>query len=275
MFFPSAVKGWLLTGQERYKVSALAAARALAGQFNSRGGFIPGWGFFGGEDWSGSVLIDTLMNLPLLVWAVQQGEHQHLMNVVRRHTATALENHLRDDGSVCHVFRFDPANGQPLGASTYQGLAPESSWARGQSWALTGLAILARMTGDNSYQEASKRVAAYLMSRLPDDLVPPWDFCAIGPGQPKDSSAAAIASYGLLKLFQLTGEEEYLDTAAKLLRALVTHCGNTSDEGGLLLHTTADFPHGLGIDESTMYGDYYYLKSLIALEKMLGTSRTQ
>jgi unsaturated chondroitin disaccharide hydrolase len=268
MFFPSAIKGWQVTGEERYRSSALAAARALAGQFNSRGGFIPGWGFFGGEDWSGSVLIDTLMNLPLLVWAARQGEGEDLMEVVRRQVDTSLKHHLRADGSVAHVVKFDPADGRPIGAATYQGLSAQSAWARGQAWALTGLALLAGMTGDAGHREASKRVAAYFVSQLPQDLIPPWDFSAVGAGQPKDSSAAAIASYGLLKLFQLTDDRHYFHTASKLLRALAVTCANTSDEGGLLLHATADFPHGLGIDESTMYGDFYYLKSLIALERL-------
>lgn len=268
MFFPSAIKGWQLTGDQRYYDSALAAANALAGQFNRDAGFIPGWGFFGGEDWSGSVLIDTLMNLPLLVWAVQQGADKQLMEVVRRHAATALQNHLREDGSVFHVFKFDPSNGRPRGGDTYQGLAPDSSWARGQSWAITGLAILARMTGDAGYLDASERVAAYFVSQLPQDGVPPWDFKATGANQPKDSSAGAIASYGFQKLYQVTGKRQYLDTASSLLQALASTCGNSSNAGGLLLHATADLPHGLGIDESTMYGDYYYLKSLMSLRAL-------
>ncbi len=269
MFYPSAIKGWRLTGEERYRQAAMAAARALAGQFNPRGGFIPGWGFFGGEDWSGSVLIDTLMNLPLLVWAVQQGESADLMDVVRRHTDTALANHLRADGSVSHVFKFDTASGAPLGPATYQGLSADSSWARGQGWALTGLAMLAEKTGEQKYRAASERIAARFVSQLPDKVVPPWDFSAVGPEQPRDSAAGAIASFGMLKLYQLTGEARHRATATKLLQALAATCANRTDDGGLLLHATADLPHGLGIDESTMYGDFYYLKALILLDKLV------
>jgi len=265
MFYPSAIKGWERTGNARYRDAALAAADALARQFNAQGGFIPGWGFFGGAEWSGLVLIDTLMNLPLLVWAAGHGGNDKLMDVVRRHVATALRHQLRANGSVCHMFRFDPATGAPAGPDTYQGLAPDSSWARGQAWAMTGLAILAQMTGVGTYREASERVAGYFLDHLPDDGVPAWDFTAEGPREPKDSSAAAIASYGLQKLHQVTGARRYLDSAARLLQALATTCANRSGTGGLLLHATADLPHGLGIDESTMYGDYYYLKSLMLL----------
>jgi unsaturated chondroitin disaccharide hydrolase len=267
MFFPSAIKGWLLTGKQSYHDAAMAAASALARQYNPRTRSIPGWGFFGGEDWSGSVLVDTLMNMPLLVWAVQQNGDKQLMDVVREHTATTLKHHMREDSSFYHVFKFDPETGEPLHGDTYQGLAPDSAWARGQSWAITGLAILARMTGEKSYLDASERVASYFMSQLPADGVPPWDFKAPGVDQPKDASAGAIASYGFQKLYQVTGDRRHLQTASKLLQALASTCGNGSDEGGLLLHATADLPHGFGIDESTMYGDYYYLKSLMLLRK--------
>jgi unsaturated chondroitin disaccharide hydrolase len=266
MFYPSAIKGWELTGHERYRDSAMAAAGALARQFNEQGQFIPGWGFFGGVDWAGSVLIDTLMNLPLLAWAVQHGADPRLMDVVQRHVATSLRYQLRGDGSVCHMFRFDPASGAPSGPETYQGLAPGSSWARGQAWAMTGLAILANMTGVTHYRESSERVASYFRRHLPAHRIPPWDFKAEGPQEPWDSSAGAIASYGFQNLYRASGDRQYLDDARELLEALAARCANPSDAGGLLLHATADLPHGLGIDESTMYGDYYYLKSLLLFD---------
>lgn len=267
MFFPSAIKGWELTGDARYHDSAMAAARSLAGQFNEAGGFIPGWGFFGAADWSGSVLIDTLMNLPLLVWAARQTGDDKLMQVVHRHAATALKHQLRADGSVFHMFRFDPVTGAAAGGDTYQGLGPDSSWARGQAWAMTGLAILAQMTGDASYAAASARIADYFDGQLPADRIPPWDFAATDDSPPKDSSAAAIASFGFQKLHEVTREPRHLAAASSLLRALSNRCANRGETGGLLLHATADLPHGLGIDESTMYGDYYYLKSLVRLRK--------
>jgi len=265
MFYPSAVQAWRRTGEARYRQAALDAAAALAGQFNATAGFIPGWGFFGKHDWTGSVLVDTLMNLPLLVWAARQGGDARLIEIARGQVAKTLAHHQRPDGSFYHVYRFDPATGAGLGGDTYQGLDPESAWARGQAWAITGLAILAAMTGDARFRRSSEAVAAYFLDRLPAHGVPPWDFAAPGADQPWDSSAGAIASYGFLRLHGLTGEQRHLDAATRLLRALALHCGNGSDAGGLLLHATADLPHGLGIDGSTMYGDFYYLKALMTL----------
>lgn len=264
MFYPSAVKGWRITDDERYLHAALTAANSLAAQFNPQAGFIPGWGFFGGEDWSGSVLIDTLMNLPLLVWATSHGADARLLDVVRRHAKTALANHQREDGSVFHVYRFDPADGTPVAGDTYQGLGALSAWSRGQGWALAGFAMLADMTGSQEYLLAAQRVAAYVEKQLPEDLIPPWDYSASG-GAVKDSSAAAITAYGLLRLWELTSDKRHLDLAETMLEALCARCLIRDDRAPILAHATADLPHGLGVDESTIYGDYYFLKSLLAL----------
>lgn len=266
MFYPSAVRGFRLTGETRYRDAAITAARSLALQFNDEGGYIPGWGFFGGAEWQGLVLIDTLMNLPLLAWAARETGDDSLLDVAHRHAATSLRHQLRADGSVYHMFRFDAASGVPLGGDTYQGAGPDSAWTRGQAWAFTGLAILGAMTGDALYPAASARIANYFLSSLAPDGIPPWDFHDGRPDAPRDASAAAIAAYGLIRLGHLTGDRGYHNQAIRLLEALWLRCANHGEQGGLLLHATADLPHGLGVDESTVYGDYYYVKALAALE---------
>lgn len=263
MFVPSAVAGWRQTGRSDYHEAALDAARALAGQYNPRARYIPGWGFFGSEDWGGKVLIDTLMNLPFLVWAVEQGADRGLLDVVRNHVETSLQFLQRPDGSVYHRYQFDSATGTPIGGDTYQGLGPESSWTRGQGWALGGLAMLGTQLGEARYLRASERVADYFLSAMPESGIAPWDFHATGDAVPRDSSASAIAAFGLLRLHKATGSERYREASQALLQALHQHCANRGNDGGILLHATADLPHDLGVDESVMYGDYYYLKALL------------
>ena len=265
MFYPSAIAGWRLTGEESYHAAALNAAESLARQFNEAGGFIPGWGFFGGEEWAGAVLIDTLMNLPLLVWASDNDGGGRLLRVVDTHTAKALDNHLRADGSVFHVYHFSP-QGEPLRGDTYQGLAPGSAWSRGQGWAIAGLSMLAGARGNKRYREAAQQVAQFIMANLPADRIPLWDYRDGAASAPKDASAGAISAFGLLRLFKITQKAEYLSCAEEMLKALSESCLSDENEG-LLSHATADLPHGLGIDESTIYGDYYFLKALLELKK--------
>lgn len=265
MFCPSAVTGYELTGDARLRDAALEAARSLATQFNARGGFIPGWGFFGDAGWEGAVLIDTLMNLPLLLWAARESDDlERLRAVALSHGETSLGHHLRSDGSTFHVYRFDPQTGEPVCGDTYQGKAAGSCWSRGQAWAIAGCARLARLGAGSRYRVAAERAAAYFLDHLPDDLIPYWDFDA-EPDEPRDASAGAIAAYGLL----LLDDEDAADAAARCLRALVEHAQAPPGHPAILLHATADLPHGLGVDESTIYGDYFFVRALQLLRNRI------
>jgi unsaturated chondroitin disaccharide hydrolase len=265
MFYPSAVVGWRLTGDPAYRQAAIDAARALAAQAQPTSGLIPGWGFFGGDDWEGSSLVDTLMNLPLLVWAASEAGEPTLRRVAERHADVSVAHHLRPDGSAYHVYRFDPESGRPLHGDTYQGLGPESRWSRGLAWAIAGLALLGEGLSKPDYLLAARRAVGFYRAHVPDDLVPFWDFDAGGPDgdEPRDSSAAAIAAYGMLRLARATGDEDLRAYALRALRSLSEAYAEAAPRLALLGHATADLPHGLGIDGATAYGDYYYLKALV------------
>jgi unsaturated chondroitin disaccharide hydrolase len=266
MFGPSTVRAFELTGEPRYRDAAVEAARTLAGQLNPRGGYIPGWGFFGEEDWSGASLVDTLMNLPLLLWASAQTGDDHCRDIALVHGATSLGHHLRPDGATFHVFRFDPETGKPLAGDTYQGLRSDSCWARGQAWTITGCAQLAAAGAPPAYRDAAERAAGWFLDHLPADLIPYWDFDA-PDGSPRDASAGAIAAYGLLILAGLGTDLPAAESAARILQALVRDAQAPPGHPAILLHATADLPHGLGIDESTIYGDYFFVEALRELRR--------
>jgi unsaturated chondroitin disaccharide hydrolase len=267
MFGPSAVRGWEITGDVRYRDAAVAAAGTLAGQVNPNGGFIPGWGFFGAEDWSGASLVDTLMNLPLLLWASAITGDDAYRRAALVHGNTSIEHHVRPDGATYHVFHFDPDTGEPLRPGTHQGLRAGSCWARGQGWAITGCAQLAAAGAGDAFHEVSERAAGWYIDNVPDDLIPYWDFDAAEDGQPRDASAGAIAAYGLLQLAALGTSLPAVEVAESTLRALVTEAQAPQGHPAILLHATADLPHGLGIDESTIYGDYFFVEALRALRR--------
>ncbi len=278
MFYPSAVVGWRLTGDARYREAGIDAAHALAAQAHPVGGFIPGWGFFGGQDWVGSSLVDTLMNLPLVVWAGKQTNDAALVRAAVRHADISVAHHVRPDGSAYHVYRFDPESGKALGGDTYQGMAPESRWSRGLGWAIAGLAMLGGELSNTRYLEAAQKAAAFYRAHVPQDLVPLWDFDASpeaaagavlggsdgGPAAAfRDSSAAAISCFGMLRLAETLHDEELKNYAMSVLRSLSEAYADAAPRQALLGHATADLPHGLGIDGATVYGDYYYLKALV------------
>jgi len=271
---------WTLTSVARYKLlkeeeskrRALVAANLLMGRFNANGNFIRAWNpWHEGEDNRGIAIIDCMMNLPLLYWATEETGDPRFKSIARRHADMVLENFIRNDGSVHHIVRFDPESGQRIEALGGQGFAPDSAWSRGTAWAIYGLTLSHHYTGEALYLETAKKVAHFFISHLPEDFVPAWDFRLPSDiNAPKDSSAGAIAACGLLLLANKVTEAEspaYQRAGEKILESLYKNYGDWEGaEEGLILHGTSHFPEGKYIDNSLIYGDYYFVEGLASLK---------
>lgn len=275
-FSPTAVMRYKLTGDPAGRRRGFLAANLLMGRFNPAGtGFIEAWNT---EDRRGLVIIDTMMNLPLLFWAAEEFGQPRFRNAALAHARTALRTHVRPDGSTNHIVRFDQATGAPLETRGGQGHAADSCWSRGQSWALYGFALAHRYSCEPDFLAAACRVADNFLAALPPEGVPPWDFRAPDDVDgPRDSSAGAIAASGLLELAALlpTGEgQPYAAAAAELLMALTARCGPAAnpDHDALLCHATGNLPKGQNIDVALIYGDYYYLEALQKLDGLRETA---
>ena len=92
-----------------------------------------------------------------------------------------------------------------------------------------------------------------------------------GPDRIHDSSAAAIAASGLWNLAELTTATEpprarrYRDAAIAIVDALCTdRYLASSDVGweGVLKHGVYHFHKKLGVDESVMWGDFFFLETV-------------
>jgi unsaturated chondroitin disaccharide hydrolase len=201
------------------------------------------------------------------------------------HADTTIENHVREDGSIFHLVDFDPATGDVVLRSTWQGYADDSTWARGQAWAVYGFTMTYRETGDPVFLETAQRVADFFIDNLPADFVPYWDFDAPGiPDASRDSSAAAIAASGLLELSTLAADPadqmRYADAARSMLASLCTpdagggylaeDAAGTSISPGLLMRGCQVHPDSVAggdqCDESLIFGDYYFLEALMRAE---------
>ncbi|NJO81583.1 MAG: glycosyl hydrolase [Blastochloris sp.] len=273
-FSPTAVSRYKLTGDPVARRRGFLAANLLMGRFNPAGGFIEAWNT---EDRRGMVIIDSMMNLPLLFWAAEEFHQPRFRNAALAHAHTTLRSHVRANGETHHVIRFDQTTGAPLEALGGQGYAPDSCWSRGQGWALYGFTLAYRYTRHPDFLLTARRVADNFLAALPPEGVPPWDFRApYATTAPRDSSAGAIAASGLLELAALLPGGEgrpYAVVAAELLHALFERCGTASagDDNSLLCHATGHYPSGRNIDVGLIYGDYFYLE---ALGKLVGQTAT-
>ena len=164
--------------------------------------------------------------------------------------------------------KYDSKANAILWKGTAQGYTNSSTWARGQAWAIRGFAAVAQATGDAKFTAASAKAAKYFMAHLPTDGVPYWDFHAPTGMRWKDTSAAAIAASGLLRLARHTGNGAHIGSAVKLLNALVpkyTSSGTKPRLSSILRAGTGNAPKGV-VNTGLIYGDYYLLEALQELE---------
>lgn len=132
LYTPSCVAAWQLTGSETGRQAALEAARRLTKRFQPVGQFIQAWGRCG-DPAEYRLIIDCLMNVPLLWWAGRETGDDRYTGMARAHTATAARTLFRPDGSTSHTCYMDPETGAPVRAMTAQGYKADSAWARGQA----------------------------------------------------------------------------------------------------------------------------------------------
>jgi unsaturated chondroitin disaccharide hydrolase len=253
LFWPSALLGLRSTGDDCYRVLGLRAAASLAARALPNG-VIQVIGPLDDPAYRGRTIVDTWPNLLLLWWAERAGLAE-AGEAARAHLDATLPALLRDDGSTFHAARLAD-DGSVLEQGTINGFAASSTWARGQAWAMHGLAAAHRATDD--YGEEAERAARWFLGHLPPDLVPPWDFDAPAGG-PLDASAAAIAASALLEL----GWE---DDARRLVDTLVATCLNPGESDGVLLHCCYRQPIGHGLDCATVWGDFFLLDALQRIE---------
>jgi unsaturated chondroitin disaccharide hydrolase len=273
MIFDSAGQAYRVTGEDAYRQTVLTAAASLDTRFDADVGGTRSWN---NPAWEFPIIVDNLMNLELLFWSARHGSDpaamQRWANHAASHALLTRAQHVRADFSTYHLVDFDPHTGAVLSRETVQGAFDESTWARGQAWALYGFTVAYRETQDPVFLATAEAVADVFVSGLPADHVPYWDFEAPGiPNQPRDSSAAAIAASALLELATLsedpTRAERHRAAAESILASLMSsaYLSDGAESSGLLLHGTGHAPADSEIDVSLIYGDYYFVEALMRL----------
>lgn len=278
LYSPSCVAACRLTGSEDGKQAALLAADNLMERFQEKGQFFQAWGKLGAEE-NYRLIIDCLLNMPLLFWASEVTGNPIYQEKAQAHIRTAMQYVIRPDHSTYHTYFFHPQTGQPLKGVTHQGNRDGSAWARGQAWGIYGAALSYSRLKDSSYLDIFQKLTEFFLMNLPDNLVPYWDFdFTDGSSEPRDSSSSAIAACGMLEMAKYLREDQaeyYRSTARRLIKALAQHCAvkDSTVSNGLLLHgtyarsTAFNTCPNLGADECNAWGDYYYMEALTRLSK--------
>lgn len=278
LYSPSCVAGYKLIGSEKGKEAAIKAADQLITRFHPVGEFIQAWGAMNEPD-NYRLIIDCLLNLPLLYWASEETGETKYKEIAEKHIHTAIANVIREDFSTWHTFFFDMQTGKPLRGATCQGYRDGSAWARGQAWGVYGSALAYKYTGRKEYITIFKNVTRYYLEHLPKDMVPYWDLeFTDGSSEPRDSSSTSIVICGMLEMAKYLEQEEatyYTDLAKRMMKSLKDNYAVKSMEesNGLVLHSTYSnhSPYNTcnhyGVDECNSWGDYFYMEALTRLHK--------
>ena len=129
----SCVAAYKLCGSEKGKEAAILAADHLLTRYRENGEFIQAWGNVGDpKDYR--LIIDCLLNLPLLYWATEVTGNPEYAEKACKHIHTAMQCVLREDHSTYHTYYINPETGKPSYGVTHQGNRNGSAWARGQAW---------------------------------------------------------------------------------------------------------------------------------------------
>ena len=203
-------------------------------------------------------------------------------------------------GRTAHESIFNVNDGNYRCPNTQQGYSPFSTWTRGLAWAMLGFAeqlefldVIAddelephggRTVVTGWMRAAATATCDFYLENTPTDGVPYWDTGAPGlidlgdyldrpadpfnAHEPVDSSAAAIAAQGLLRLGRCLGDTRYWQAGLTVCDALFNEPYLSVDptHQGLILHSLYHRPNGwdhvppqwrVPNGEASMWGDYH------------------
>jgi unsaturated chondroitin disaccharide hydrolase len=238
---------------------------------------------------------------------------QHMRNTARYNVYFGKGRDAYDvRGRVAHESIFNVTDGNYRCPSTQQGYSPFTTWTRGLAWIITGYAeqleyfqslpdeTVATVDPEHTLMDllvdTARSTADYYIKNTPADGIPYWDTGAPGlacmgeyldrpaepgnPHEPVDSSAAAIAAQGLLRLGRCLGTKggRYRQAGLTVARTLLEppYLSEDPRHEGLLLHSVYHRPNGWDYvpkgekvpqGESSMWGDYHAMELAVCLQR--------
>ena len=260
---PTWKKWWELTGDDAQRQVVIQGGKTMATRFNTGGRFLRS---FLAPD---SIFIDIMMNVGIIAVAGLETGDQQLLDIAEQHCETTRKYLVRGDGSTSHEGIFDLDTGEFLRQTTQQGWRSDSSWARGLAWSLYGFTSIHALTGNPHWLATAQLNADYWLEHTSGPHpVPPNDFDEPNPLRRWESSAAACAAGGLIMLSSVAANDDqarryHNHAEATIARLCEPEFVAYEDSWeGILKHGSYHETKQLGVDESVMWGEYFFVETL-------------
>jgi unsaturated chondroitin disaccharide hydrolase len=263
LFFSTYYRWYRLNRDPKLNDVLIEAGTTLALRYREKGHYLSS---FVSED---SLFIDLMMNVGLIFYAARETGDKKLRDIALRHCQTTRRFLVRGDGSTAHEGIFDVDSGEFLRQSTQQGFRGDSCWSRGLAWAIYGFTICYEYTREPRLLATAQACADYYITHTNADGIPPWDFNA--PANRRnllDTSAAAITASALLRLGRLLQDPVkghfYASSGLLILRMLCEKYLAKKDKKweGILRGGVYHVHKELGVDESVIWGEYFFVEAL-------------
>jgi hypothetical protein len=208
-------------------------------------------------------------------------------------------------GRTVHEAIFNRNDGNFRCPSSQQGYSPFTTWTRGLAWAMCGFAEELEFFETLSepgleeikatMRRAAEATCDFYLANTPTCGVPYWDTGApnlhrlggyldraaepFNAWEPVDSSAAAIAAQGLIRLGRYLNNDTYLSAGLTVLKTLLAepYLSTDANHQGLLLHSVYHRPNGwdhipagqkVPCGESCMWGDYHLRELALLVQRI-------
>jgi unsaturated chondroitin disaccharide hydrolase len=231
-------------------------------------------------------------------------------------------DHYDVSGRTAHECVFNTNDGNYRCPNSQQGFSGFTTWTRGLAWAICGFAeeleFLETVKAEDLKQviskdelvkillKAARATSDFYVRNTATDGIPYWDTGAPGlthlgdylnkasdpynDHEPIDSSAAAIAAQGLLRLGNYLkskddiGAYQYTQAGLTVAKTLLSepYLSTRTDHEGLLLHSVYHRPNGwdnipegrkIPCGESSMWGDYHARELMLYITRLLRKER--
>lgn len=215
----------------------------------------------------GVAAVDAVYTAVGVLWrAARKTGNDRYRRFAERHVATHCRWFVRADGSVWHKVAYDTETGNLQNHYNQLTRAPETCWSRGLGWSVAGLVDAHNATGETEYLDALEHHAAYYRQQTPPDDVP---FAELGDAAPetyRDTSAAALIAYGLIRLADESQRAEALRKYGRTVRSSLVkwYLVGEGSRRGQLREGCYNAVNNVATQHELVWSTYYFLCSLAA-----------